>query len=781
MANNIIVNDAGEIRILDDNGQWVAPRRARNDETGRELFLDGNSWRDVQEVVQRDRRNRENTTAREQNSGVTGYAGGLARQALNGLTFGFGDEIIAGARSLGDITYEQALAEGRARDRVFQEDNPIAATVANVGGGVAGMLAPGGLAARAAGAVGRATGATAGLTALGGTLAGLPGASGAARVATSLPARGLALGATAGAATGFGEGEGGFGNRAAGAGQGAAVGGVVGGALGTALPLAGRVISDVGRTFNLTDPTATAERQVLRALGRDGASLNEVAANPPGGGVAALVDSGGRNLQNLTAGAANTPGPAMDTADRLVQMRRAGRPERVAEAVDEALGGGGGTRVMDEVAELQARRSAQARPLYESAFAGRLDDTALPRLAEMASDPLGQQAMQRGLRVIQMEHLAEGRAFNPEDYGVRYIRPGERNGVAGARVEATFPPEPVPPQPRYLNDPVQGRVVDEAATAAEREAYERAVTARQRAMAEAPTDGTEAGRFVLVDGQAPNLRLMDAIKRGLDDELETFRQPTGQLQLNQYGRAVEGMRRSLLDTLDGASPGYAAARAAWAGPSEAMGALRQGQAAFRTNPDVVAGQVDNLSPEARDFYRLGAGRAITDMTSDPARAPSLARVLAEDRRHGRRLEAIEPEPARRQMLVDILRREAGMADVERTISPRVNSQTARLLAQGQDDGAAPAEFMLSALTGSGGILARILSPAVRRYSGVNDSTSRELARILMDTDAARNVETVNRLRARAQRDEGASLRARMLAQAVMGGTAGGIVGQWNGR
>ena len=64
--------------------------------------------------------------------------------------------------------------------------------------------------------------------------------------------------------------------------------------------------------------------------------------------------------------------------------------------------------------------------------------------------------MQRGLRVVELEHLADGTPFNPANYGV--------------------------------------------------------------------TRG-EGGAFVPVEGQTPNMRLLDAVKRGYDQIVEGFRDP----------------------------------------------------------------------------------------------------------------------------------------------------------------------------------------------------------------------------------------------------------------
>ena len=45
-------------------------------------------------------------------------------------------------------------------------------------------------------------------------------------------------------------------------------------------------------------------------------------------------------------------------------------------------------------------------------------DEEAARVEHFIADPIGQGALQRGLRVIQLEKLADGEAFNPAEYGV---------------------------------------------------------------------------------------------------------------------------------------------------------------------------------------------------------------------------------------------------------------------------------------------------------------------------------------------------------------------------
>ena len=108
------------------------------------------------------------------------------------------------------------------------------------------------------------------------------------------------------------------------------------------------------------------------------------------------------------------------------------------------------------------------------------------------------------------------------------------------------------------------------------------------------------------DGQipeTPSMRALDAAKQGLDDMLEKYRDPTtGKMSLDSQGRAIEKLRQSFVANLDQLNPDYAAARAAYAGPSQSLDAMNMGKRALSNDPEVNAKIVGNLSPGDKQFY-----------------------------------------------------------------------------------------------------------------------------------------------------------------------------------
>jgi hypothetical protein len=186
------------------------------------------------------------------NGGMVGTADAFGRGIAQVATFGFGDEIGAGARWLGgkvlpwqsNLTYDQALDEVRGSDKAVAKDHPVANIAGNLTGAVGSGVGLGRLGLST-------TGALAGR--------GLP----------AMMAGSAVDGAIVGGAQGFGQGEGGFGNRLDSAGEGAKYGAALG-------ALAPAVVSGVSSAVRrvITPTTSNPARQAMvDALGREGVDV----------------------------------------------------------------------------------------------------------------------------------------------------------------------------------------------------------------------------------------------------------------------------------------------------------------------------------------------------------------------------------------------------------------------------------------------------------------------------------------------------------------------------
>ncbi|HEY2617778.1 MAG TPA: glucosaminidase domain-containing protein, partial [Acetobacteraceae bacterium] len=111
----------------------------------------------------------------------------------------------------------------------------------------------------------------------------------------------------------------------------------------------------------------------------------------------------------------------------------------------------------------------------------------------------------------------------------------------------------------------------------------------------------------------PNMRSLDAVKRGMDAIIDDNRSDvTGKVNWTERLRAVDSLRKAWVTALDQGNPDYAAARAAWGGPSSAMDALSLGRRALSNDPEVTAKTIASLSPGDREFFKTGVARALKD-------------------------------------------------------------------------------------------------------------------------------------------------------------------------
>ena len=122
------------------------------------------------------------------------------------------------------------------------------------------------------------------------------------------------------------------------------------------------------------------------------------------------------------------------------------------------------------------------------------------------------------------------------------------------------------------------------------------------------------------------MRLLEAAKKGLDAIIQDERNPiTG--KLTEYGRAVDMARRAFLQQIDEANPTYKAARAAFSGPSRSLQVLDEGHAIFNTPPDEIAATFAKLSPNDKEFYRLGVADVLRERIAKTGFGGNEARAI----------------------------------------------------------------------------------------------------------------------------------------------------------
>lgn len=109
----------------------------------------------------------------------------------------------------------------------------------------------------------------------------------------------------------------------------------------------------------------------------------------------------------------------------------------------------------------------------------------------------------------------------------------------------------------------------------------------------------------------PSLRALDYVKRALDAKIGDGTDPiTGKLT-SEAVRALK-LKHGLLSAMDNINPEYAAVRAAYADEKAAESALKMGAGFLSDGADVTARHVKDMTPAERQFFKMGAARAVRD-------------------------------------------------------------------------------------------------------------------------------------------------------------------------
>lgn len=322
---------------------------------------------------------------------LNSFGTGIADMA----SFGFADEVGAGARWLGgkalpwqsNITYDEALQEVRGKDKAAAEANPGSYLAGQVTGGV---------------------GAGLGLAKSGVTLSGrlAPNASLLKRVGA-----GAAEGVLSGAAYGAGSGEGGA-DRLSQAGVNATIGGILGGTI----PLAAQGVSSAYRSIvdHLAQSRAASgagvspevARMLAETLEADGSLGPHGLANMQRAGGEAMLADAGPNARAVLDTAIQRGGPGSVLARGRIDDRVGRGAADLTSALDTSLGQPQGvfsTREAIRTGTAGARGAA-----YDDAFAKAIDyaDPKAIEIEEIVKGRVPSSAIRKANELMRAEGLS---------------------------------------------------------------------------------------------------------------------------------------------------------------------------------------------------------------------------------------------------------------------------------------------------------------------------------------------------------------------------------------
>ena len=614
------------------------------------------------------------------------FVSGMSLNAVQGITFGFGDEAIGGI--LGILTgagAAESIEAYRSSLEEWNSKNRKKAFVAEMAGG----FATGAGAARLAGAGAKALGT-------GGRLAVAAGE-----------------GAISGGFYSAGNTEGGWSDRTAAALFGGAVGGVLGPAAVGAMRLGGGVVKPATRALiqdfgtlrrgierlpGVRGPKDHASNFLLDVFESEGLSIDQLrkdAAALANAGISpTLADLGGPSTLEVLSRTLSTRSPVKQKLAEAIFSRQAEQGDR--------LTGGLYRRIMrstnfglrnayDAVDDLKISRATTAAPLYEEAFQGAVPTT--PRMQEILSNPKFRAAWDKGRELAQLDELAgTGHGLEIPDLPIA----GDAGGIREMLLAGGVAPD-----------------------------------ALQSAMAQVPPE--------LLGAEFPSvlpIRGLDYAKRGIDNIINGLLKKEG-IEAGEL-RALTALKQELVELTAEADPtgAYGRALTAWGDPSEAIDAVELGRSFLKKEPPIVQRELAAIlerNPGHADFYRLGAAQALYEAAGEVRKETAdLAGQLFGGSVHGaqtkaaQRIRALFPDAP--DVAEDFLRQVTAETRISQTA---INTPTRGRLTRGLQESVEGAEGPLvhARMTGKLAILGAMQQGLARVERGFQNEVSDELAQL----------------------------------------------------
>lgn len=252
------------------------------------------------------------------------------------------------------------------------------------------------------------------------------------------------------------------------------------------------------------------------------------------------------------------------------------------------------------------------------------------------------------------------------------------------------------------------------------------------------TGFNEAGDPIL--SGVPNMRTINLIKKGWDNILEGYRDPvTNKLHLDEYGRALDNVRRSFLNEIDAVNPDYAKARELYAGPAQVRDAVNTGaRSVGRGRAADNLRMFEAMGDASQQGYRTGYADKLSEGFERSAEGVNKARGLTSDKRRAELLAlSLHQGPVRPGELDPLQQRIARENTMFQTRNAATgNSKTAENLADDAALGVSPSLSIAgNLLTGNWRSAARdALSAGQNALSGNTPEVRAALAKILLSRD-----------------------------------------------
>tara|TARA_R110002126_G_scaffold91222_3_gene217183 strand:+ start:1707 stop:3893 length:2187 start_codon:yes stop_codon:yes gene_type:complete len=187
----------------------------------------------------------------------------------------------------------------------------------------------------------------------------------------------------------------------------------------------------------------------------------------------------------------------------------------------------------------------------------------------------------------------------------------------------------------------------------------------------------------LIISGTPNLRAMDAAKRGLDQTINAAKDDFGNIKWTPDLKATEELRKALVAKLDDITTDqsgrsvYKEARAAYAGPASLDDAARMGRKFIQGDEEVSAKAVAAMSEGEREAFRVGSRRQISQIINDDTQT-ALTKFAPKKVTFWNKLRTVFPDDESFNIFAADVEKELTKGRVENTVGPRAGPHSTPL-------------------------------------------------------------------------------------------------------
>jgi hypothetical protein len=453
------------------------------------------------------------------------------------------------------------------------------------------------------------------------------------------------------------------------------------------------------------------------ALALGGSAAGQIIGAPVGRALANTVQSSPRAMQGLNAvsqifgGRAKPTLPQMSTAQRMMVDAVGDRGPQVLNNLQQAARKGIPMSLADADTGLTAlggavvRRSPDARNIAINAFEPRAQGQ-YDRLVGAVERDFGPVANipQRSEDLIQQARTASRPLYEPLE---------------------SLPPRTSPALDEMLNT--------NAGMTAMRNATQ--IADAQRAPAGSMAIGQDAAGNPVFTA-TPNFQTLNYVKQGFDRSYETLKRAGDPL-----AGSINSLRKDYLAEMDNLYPGYAQARAAYAGPAAEREAFQAGVGARNMTPDGLAFAIKDMPEPRLEQFRLGRISDIVDQAGKVKYTANPWNSVVGSPAEQQRLATLFPENA--PSFIKQYQLERDIARSQNAIlggSPTAERQLMDQAFQGNLAGDMALDAMTTGAPIKSGlnILGRFGKDELGRIGA--EKKAKEIAPVLFDTDAAKAAE-----------------------------------------